>query len=149
MQWNFNSCEQRFCPCILFNRKLSSYKNKALFKLNVWAKLNGEKSKIIFDLFCSQDLRSSPTRSLGPTSKLLCNRSKPQHFLFVCLFVLELVLWNMKASQTTKLFKPQSFSNHKAFQTTKLFKPQSSFATGQDFNRWNLSCVISNLFKSR
>ena len=129
MQWNFNSCEQCFCPCILFNREMSSSKNKALLKLNVWAKLMG-KSKIIVDLFCLQDLPSSPIRSLGPTSKLLCNRSRLQHVcLFICLFVLELVLWNIKSFQT------------------KLFKPQSSFATCRDFNRWYLSCGISNLFK--
>ena len=33
--------------------------------------------------------------------------------MFVCLFVFELVLWNIKYYQT-KLFKPQSFSNLKA-----------------------------------
>ena len=132
MQWNFNSCEQCFCPCILFNREMSSSKNKALLKLNVWAKLMG-KSKIIVDLFCLQDLPSSPIRSLGPTSKLLCNRSRLQH---VCLFV----------CVRTCLVEYQILSN-KAFQTTKLFQPQSSFATGRDFNRWYLSCGISNLFK--
>ena len=132
MQWNFNSCEKCFCPCILFNREMSSSKNKALLKLNVWAKLMG-KSKIIVDLFCLQDLPSSPIRSLGPTSKLLCNRSRLQH---VCLFV----------CVRTCLVEYQILSN-KAFQTTKLFQPQSSFATGRDFNRWYLSCGISNLFK--
>ena len=106
MQWNFNSCEQCFCPCILFNREMSSSKNKALLKLNVWAKLMG-KSKIIVDLFCLQDLPSSPIRSLGPTSKLLCNRSRLQH---VCLFVC--LCWNLSCG-ISNLFK-QSFSNLKA-----------------------------------